>query len=104
MGDERPLVRLEDLSGEDCWAWAVQALSAVADADSLSDAYIDVGRLFGQLEPAALLDVAITLAVVPRFGLATPHVGRAFLDDLAARMAFRWADPLPHEAVEGDPS
>lgn len=90
MRDEQhSLVRLSDLAGHDSWSWAVRALLAAAEAESQTDAIIAAGRVLQQLEPGALLDVAITMAIVPA-GLPDQRVTRSGLEWLTAYMASNW--------------
>jgi hypothetical protein len=82
-------VRLADLGGIDSWSWAVRAFLAAAEAESQSDAFIAAGRVLQQLEPRALLDVAITMAIVPT-ALPDQRVTRSRLEWLTAYMASNW--------------
>lgn len=89
MTAEGPRVRLEDLeAGEDSYAWALRAFRAAALAESRCDAWIDVGAVLERLEPAALLDVAITMALLPAV-LPGRAVAPPGLDWLTAQLALR---------------
>lgn len=90
MARSRGSVRYDDLSdGHDSWSWAVRALRAAAEAESQSDAVIAAGLVLQQLDPSALLDVAITMALVPG-GLPGRVVTPGTLGWLTAYMAANW--------------
>lgn len=82
----RARVSLRDLASfRDSWVWAIRAFRAVAAAPTIDDEWIDAGRVLEQLEPAALLDVAITMAKMPA-NLRGRAVTEANLDRLTVWM------------------
>jgi hypothetical protein len=86
---------LELQSGADVWDFAVRAYREADRAEGISAANEALGALLGRLTADSVADVALALAVIPRFGIGSDHLSGPNLDDLVARMAFCWGDEVP---------
>lgn len=81
-------------SGEDVWVEAVRLLQIVARASSLDEATRQLRVSMLGLDKAAVKDLVVALAVIPRFALWSDIVASpVVLEEFQLQMAWAWPAP-----------